>query len=202
MALKGFSNTARYRVNTWTSEGFSGGKKIPFPTVVSSGTSNMNRSSLLTCVFPIVVVLSIQGFLLLGRTTLHCSAEEAACLGHSPPAGAITTGRDPLLSTCPARLRGPARCCPLRNGLCWGRGGRVDASSTWSPRSFPPLPPRPVLVCLLQWLLDLADHLCHPDTGTEHPPPRTWLADAGVAACLKSAHVTVTPVRFSCRWFT
>ena len=27
MALKGFSNTARYRVNTWTSEGFSGGKK-------------------------------------------------------------------------------------------------------------------------------------------------------------------------------
>ena len=108
MALKGFSKTPRYRVNTWTSEGFSWGEKTPFPTVVSSGTSNMNRSSLLTCVFPIVVVLSIQGFLLLGRTTPHCSAEEAACLGHSPPAGAITTGRDPFLSICPAHRRGPA----------------------------------------------------------------------------------------------
>lgn len=137
MALKGFSNMARYRVNTRTSEGFGGGKKIPFTTVVSSGTSNMNRSSLLTCVFPIVVVLSIQSFLLLGRMTLHCSAEEATCLGHSPPAGAVTTGRDPLLGTCPACRRGARPVpSPQKRPLLEGQGGGgVDASSTWSPRS-------------------------------------------------------------------
>ena len=31
MALKGFSKTPRYRVNTWTSEGFSWGEKNPIP---------------------------------------------------------------------------------------------------------------------------------------------------------------------------
>lgn len=170
----------------------------------------MNRSSLLTCVFPIVVVLSIQSFLLLGRMTLHCSAEEATCLGHSPPAGAVTTGRDPLLGTCPACRRGARpvpspQKRPLLEGGGRGRGGCLlyMVSTLHVVSTFlPPLPlPSCVTVCLLQWLLDLADHLCHPDAGTEHPPPRTWLADAGVAACLKSAHVTVTPVRFSCRWF-
>lgn len=69
------------------------GGGVPFTTVVSSGTSNVTKSSLLTCVSPTVVILSIQGFLLSGRTTLHCLAEEATCPGHSLPAGAVPTGK-------------------------------------------------------------------------------------------------------------
>lgn len=89
--------------------------------------------------------------------------------GHLP--GSLTACR-----CCPHRqgitFSVPAPPCPLGNGLCWWVRG--DTSSTWSPCSFPPLPLLScVTSCFLQWLLDLADRLCHPDAGTDRPPPRT-----------------------------
>lgn len=134
----------------------------------------MTKSSLLTCASPIVVILSIQGFLLSGRTTLHCLG------GRRPPAGSLTA-----CGCCPHRQGSPSLYLPHPVPRKWpllvGRGIRPQ----WSPCSFPPLPLRScVTSCFLQRLLDLADRLCHPEAGTDHPPPRalSWQMQAWLQA--------------------
>lgn len=141
----------------------------------------MNRSSLLTCVFPIAVILSIQGFPLSGRTTLHCLVEEATCPDHSLPTGTVTTGKGPPSLYLPRPPVCPA-LSPWKWPLLVGWGGYL----LYVVSVFLPTTPLPscVTIYFLQWLLDLAGHLCHPDAGTEHPPLRTlsWQMQAWLHA--------------------
>ena len=84
-------------------------------------------------------------------------------------------------TTCPARPC--AQRCPLGNGLCWWAGGWVTPLRGLRVPSHNSLPSR-VTIYFLQWLLDLAGHLCHPDAGTEHPLLRTlsWQMQAWLHA--------------------